>query len=110
MTDGAPPAAWVAGCLAAQDGLLAALRDLDDAAARRPSLLPGWSVGHVLTHIARNADSVVWRLEGAAAGEVSATSTPVVSSSARRRSRPARDVRPTCSWPTSAERRRPSPR
>ena len=70
MTDGAPPAEWVAGCLAAQDGLLAALRGLDDAAARRPSLLPGWSVGHVLTHIARNADSVVWRLEGAAAGEV----------------------------------------
>jgi maleylpyruvate isomerase len=70
VTDGAPPAAWVAGCLAAQDGLRAALRDLDDATARQPSLLPGWSVGHVLTHIARNADSVVWRLEGAAAGEV----------------------------------------
>jgi maleylpyruvate isomerase len=38
--------------------------------ARRPSRLPGWSVGHLLTHIARNADSVVWRLEGAARGEV----------------------------------------
>jgi maleylpyruvate isomerase len=42
---------------------------LDDATARRASRLPGWSVGHVLTHIARNADSVVWRLEGAARGE-----------------------------------------
>lgn len=30
-----------------------------------PSLLPGWSRGHLLTHIARNADSVVRRLEGA---------------------------------------------
>ena len=27
-------------------------------------------MGHVLTHIARNADSVVWRLEGAARGEL----------------------------------------
>jgi maleylpyruvate isomerase len=27
-------------------------------------------VGHVLTHIARNGDSVVWRLEGAADGEL----------------------------------------
>jgi maleylpyruvate isomerase len=27
-------------------------------------------VGHVLTHIARNADSLVWRLEGAAKGEL----------------------------------------
>ncbi|MDQ1697640.1 MAG: maleylpyruvate isomerase, partial [Frankiaceae bacterium] len=38
--------------------------------ARRPSLLPGWSIGHVLTHLARNADSVVRRLEGALAGDV----------------------------------------
>ena len=65
-----PPTEWVAGCAAAQALLDAALIGLDDTAARRPSLLPGWSVGHVLTHIARNADSVVWRLEGAARGEV----------------------------------------
>jgi maleylpyruvate isomerase len=43
---------------------------LRDEQARSPSLLEGWSVGHVLTHVARNADSVVWRLEGAALGEV----------------------------------------
>lgn len=64
------PTAWIAGCDAAQGALLASLVDLHDDVARRPSRLPGWSVGHVLTHIARNADSVVWRLEGAAAGEV----------------------------------------
>ena len=81
MTDAAAPEQWVAGCVAAQARLDGALRGLDDAAARRPSLLPGWSVGHVLTHIARNADSVVWRLEGAAAGRAAATSTPVASSS-----------------------------
>jgi maleylpyruvate isomerase len=55
--------------VAAQSALEAALSDLSDAVAHGPSLLPGWSVGHVLTHIARNADSVVWRLEGAARGE-----------------------------------------
>jgi maleylpyruvate isomerase len=38
--------------------------------ARRPSLLPGWTVGHVLTHLARNADSFVRLLEAAARGEV----------------------------------------
>jgi maleylpyruvate isomerase len=56
--------------VAAQAVLLEDIAGLDDAAARRPSLLPGWTVGHVLTHIARNGDSLVWRLEGAAEGEV----------------------------------------
>jgi maleylpyruvate isomerase len=69
--DGAgPPRDWIDGCLAAQVSLDAALVGLDDETARSPSLLPGWSVAHVLTHIARNADSVVWRLEGAARGEL----------------------------------------
>jgi maleylpyruvate isomerase len=65
-----PPAEWVAGCVAAQTALDAQLAGLDDAAARGPSRLPDWSVGHVLTHIARNADSLVWRLKGAARGEL----------------------------------------
>jgi maleylpyruvate isomerase len=30
----------------------------------RDSLLPGWTVGHVLTHVARNADSHVAMLDG----------------------------------------------
>jgi maleylpyruvate isomerase len=67
---GGPPTGWIEGCSAAQGALGAALEGLSDAAARGPSLLPGWSVGHLLSHIARNADSVVWRLEGAARGEV----------------------------------------
>ncbi|HVT41995.1 MAG TPA: maleylpyruvate isomerase N-terminal domain-containing protein [Acidimicrobiales bacterium] len=74
MTDAAGgtgrPDDWIAGCLAAQEALGAALAGLDDGTARRPSLLPHWTVGHVLTHLARNADSVVWRLEGAAIGEL----------------------------------------
>jgi maleylpyruvate isomerase len=36
----------------------------------RASRLPGWTIGHVLTHLARNADSVVRRLEASARGEV----------------------------------------
>jgi maleylpyruvate isomerase len=69
--DGAgPPREWIEGCLAAQASLEEAIGDLDDATARSASQLPEWSVGHVLTHIARNADSVVWRLEGAAVGEL----------------------------------------
>jgi maleylpyruvate isomerase len=43
---------------------------VDDAVARRPSLLPGWTVGHVLTHLARNAEAMCNRVEGAVRGEV----------------------------------------
>ena len=38
--------------------------------ASAPSLLPGWTVGHVLTHLARNADSMVRVLDAAERGEV----------------------------------------
>jgi maleylpyruvate isomerase len=65
-----PPTVLVDGCATAHAALLANLDGLRDDVAHGPSLLPGWTVGHVLTHIARNADSVVWRLEGAARGEL----------------------------------------
>ena len=55
-------------CQAAQARLLAALRDLNDTQARQPSRLPGWSVGHVVTHLARNADAHARRLAGALQG------------------------------------------
>jgi maleylpyruvate isomerase len=58
------------GCREAHRRLLRTLDGLTDDHVRRPSLLPGWTVGHVLSHLARNADSVVRRLEGAARGEV----------------------------------------
>jgi maleylpyruvate isomerase len=60
----------VEGCRAAHATLLADIADLPDEVARRPSRLPDWTVGHVLTHIARNADSLVWRLDGAGTGEL----------------------------------------
>jgi maleylpyruvate isomerase len=41
---------------------------ISDQQVREPSLLPGWSRGHVLTHIARNADSLrnllIWARTG----------------------------------------------
>ncbi len=46
------------------------LGEVTDDVARRPSLLPDWTVGHVLTHIARNADSFTRVFEGAARGEL----------------------------------------
>lgn len=64
------PTLELAGCRAAHAVLDAAIAHLADDDVRRPSRLPDWTVGHVLTHIARNADSVVRRIEGAARGEV----------------------------------------
>jgi maleylpyruvate isomerase len=53
------------------EGLLESLRErpLTDAWARGPSLLPGWTRGHVLTHLARNADAMVRTLSGTLRGE-----------------------------------------
>jgi maleylpyruvate isomerase len=42
---------------------------LTDDEAREPSLLPGWSRGHVLTHLARNADGMVHLVAWAITGE-----------------------------------------
>lgn len=39
--------------------LLATIRELGESAVTEPSLLPGWTRGHVLAHLARNADSLV---------------------------------------------------
>ena len=50
--------------------LFETIEGLPDDVARRPSRLPGWTVGHVLTHLARNADSMTRRLAGAARDEV----------------------------------------
>jgi maleylpyruvate isomerase len=47
---------FIQGCVASQHSLLAWLSDLGDVDVTQPSLLPNWTVGHVLTHIARNAE------------------------------------------------------
>lgn len=60
----------VRGATAAHATLLTALETLTDDKARSASLLPGWTVGHVLTHIARNADGFRLMIEAANRGEV----------------------------------------
>ncbi|GIF12005.1 maleylpyruvate isomerase family mycothiol-dependent enzyme [Actinoplanes teichomyceticus] len=41
----------------ATEALLRTAEQLDDTVVGEPSALPGWTVGHVLTHVARNADA-----------------------------------------------------
>ncbi|WP_455354254.1 maleylpyruvate isomerase family mycothiol-dependent enzyme [Streptomyces sp. SYSU K217416] len=48
----------------ATERLLAATGKLHNAAVAEPSRLPGWSRGHVLAHLSRNADALVNILEG----------------------------------------------
>ena len=54
----------VEGLAASHQRLLEAIDPIDgvgitDEMVAGPSRLPGWTVGHVLTHLARNADSFV---------------------------------------------------
>lgn len=56
------------GLRASTAALLAGLADLTDADVRRPSLLPDWTVGHVLSHLARNADGLRGMVEAAVEG------------------------------------------
>jgi maleylpyruvate isomerase len=56
----------LASSIASEHALLEDLRSLDPADPSAPSLLPDWTIGHVLTHLARNADSMVSMLDGRA--------------------------------------------
>ncbi|WP_461031554.1 maleylpyruvate isomerase family mycothiol-dependent enzyme [Streptomyces mayteni] len=58
------PAADLAGLQDATERLVADVATLDDAAVAQPSRLPGWTRGHVLAHLARNADALVNVLHG----------------------------------------------
>ncbi|GAA4084655.1 maleylpyruvate isomerase family mycothiol-dependent enzyme [Nonomuraea soli] len=53
----------------ATDDLQATAARLGDAEVAAPSALPGWSRGHVLTHLSRNAESIVRLLTWARTGE-----------------------------------------
>jgi maleylpyruvate isomerase len=53
----------------ATERLLRTATTLDDTAVTAPSRLPGWSRGHVLTHVARNADAYTNLLVWARTGE-----------------------------------------
>jgi maleylpyruvate isomerase len=92
----------VAGCATAHQRLLADISDLSEQQVGRPSMLPGWTIGHVLTHLARNAESHVRMLEAAARGEVvtqydnqAARDTDIEAGAARPARELVRDVRST---------------
>lgn len=52
----------------ATERLLRTVGSLDEVSVRQPSLLPGWSRAHVITHLARNADGfgnlLIWARTG----------------------------------------------
>ena len=64
------PEADLAHVRDAHDRFLRAVERLTDDDMRIPSRLPGWTAGHVLTHVARNADSHVRRAQAALVGEM----------------------------------------
>ena len=61
--------AQVVGCAASHQRLLQALEGLTDEHCRQPSILTGWSRGHVLSHLANNAYSHLRMFEAASRGE-----------------------------------------
>jgi maleylpyruvate isomerase len=63
------PALDAAAVQEATARFVAAAAALPDASLAEPSLLPGWSRGHLLTHLARNADALVNLLTWARTGE-----------------------------------------
>jgi maleylpyruvate isomerase len=65
----ADPKQTIGLCRAAHARLMATMADVTDEQVRSPSRLPGWTIGHVLTHLARNADGHSRRLDGALRGE-----------------------------------------
>ena len=65
IANAAEVADLVSGARTATERLLENIVGLDDGSASAPSRLPGWTRGHVLTHLARNADAQVRLLEGA---------------------------------------------
>ena len=63
------PRQWLDGCIADHRRLEAVVESLSDATARQASSLEGWTIGHILTHVARNADAQSGIVEAAQRGE-----------------------------------------
>ncbi len=79
MTSGTDPLATIqpaelrrdiAGATEAHARLVESVSGLSDDDMRKASLLPGWTIGHVLAHVARNADSHVRMLDAGVRGDV----------------------------------------
>ena len=98
-----PPIDDALGALAdATASLIDSVRGLTDEQARGPSRLPGWTRGHVLTHLARNAEGGVRLLNGVRTGEgdheyrsVQARTTDIEAGAGRPAAELVADVRKT---------------
>jgi maleylpyruvate isomerase len=64
------PSPEIEGCRGAHERMAAILASVSDDEVQRPSRLPGWSVAHVITHLARNAEAMHRRIDGATRGEL----------------------------------------
>ena len=64
------PTAELARVVDAQRRFELLLDGASDAVVTRPTRLPGWTVGHLLSHVARNAESHRRRADAAARGEI----------------------------------------
>ncbi|GMA85022.1 hypothetical protein GCM10025868_02720 [Angustibacter aerolatus] len=84
------------------DVLLAAVGRLSDDEVAARSGLPGWTRGHVLTHLSRNADGLARVLRSAMTGEV----TPMYASAAARDA----DIEAGAARDASEQARRPAAR
>jgi maleylpyruvate isomerase len=61
--------AVIAACQLSHRRLRHTLGRIDDGDEGQACRLPGWTIGHTLTHLARNAESHIRILDGALAGE-----------------------------------------
>jgi maleylpyruvate isomerase len=74
------PTSWLETIEAATAALMQTLEALDDENVHAPTGLPGWTRGHVVTHLARNADGLVNLLNWARTG----VETPMYASRTQR--------------------------
>jgi len=63
------PTEVIDACVTANQLLINDVAQLTERDLREPCRLPGWTRAHLIAHLARNADSVVWLIEGAMIGE-----------------------------------------
>lgn len=63
------PSGGIELCRAAHARLLMTVATITEVQVSAPSRLPGWTIGHVVAHLARNAEGHSGRLEAALGGE-----------------------------------------
>ena len=121
VTDSAGDAPDLADLLAdADQALVRTVDGLDDAAYAEPSLLPDWTRGHVVAHLALNAEGLAGVLHGAHVGRVAADvrlargaatpTSPSCAAAPRRAARAAPRRERRCSPRRSARCTRPTGR